>query len=158
MARRSHFALAPSDTLDDQRGEPMTPRALTKQEFGRRLQRLLDERGWRQSDLMRRTEETDPEKRGLKRDAISTYINGRSFPTPASLNLLALAFGLSKEELLPNATLNAMNDEHPALELRAAAGHPGKAWVRVNRLMSFETATQIVQLINEEDKRDFEGR
>jgi hypothetical protein len=51
-----------------------------------------------------------------------------------------------------------MNDEHPALELRAASGHPGKAWVKVNRMMRFETAAEIVQLINEEDKKDFEGR
>lgn len=155
MSRRSHFALAPSQ---DDRGEALTPQALTKQEFGRRLQALLDERGWRQSDLMRETIKVDPAGRGLKRDAISTYINARSFPEPASLNLLAKAFGLSKEELFPNATMNALNDEHPSLELKAAAGHPGKAWVRISRMMSFDTAAKIVTMINDEDKKDFDEK
>ena len=154
MSRRSHHALAPAP---DDRAEPLTPQAVTKLEFGRRLQALLDDRGWRQSDLMRRTIDADPEERGLKRDAISTYINGRSFPTPASLNLLARAFGITKEELFPNSTINAMNDENPALEIRQAQGHPGKAWVRVNRLMSFDLAARIATLINEEDKRNFEA-
>lgn len=89
----------------------------------------------------------------MGRDAISTYVNGRSFPTSASLNLLCKAFGLTREEVFPNATYDATNDEHPALELRMMAGQPGKAWVRVNRLLSFETAAHIVQLINAEDRK-----
>jgi transcriptional regulator with XRE-family HTH domain len=151
MARRSHFANAPSD----ERGSPLTPQALTKQEFGRRLQQLLDEKNWSQADLARAVLEVTGEKMG--RDAISTYINGRSFPTPASLNLLCKAFDLSRDELFPNATMIATNDEHPAFEMKAATGQPGKAWVRVNRLLSFETAAAMVNLINEEDRRGSEG-
>lgn len=146
MARRSHHAMAPSGDGS----EALTPHALTKQEFGRRLQSLLDERHWSQSDLARAA--------NMGRDAVSTYVNGRSFPTPKSLNMLCEALGVTRDELLPNATMHAMNDEHPALELRAAAGHPGKAWVRINRMMRFETATEIVKLINEEDKQDFSER
>lgn len=153
MARRSHFAHAP---VDDDRGEALTPKALTKQEFGRRLQSLLDARGWSQADLVRAVKASTGTDMG--RDAVSTYINGRSFPTPKSLNLLCKAMELTREELFPNAVLNATNDEHPALELRMAAGHPGKAWVRVNRLLRFDTAAQIVQLINAEDKAEFEDK
>lgn len=153
VARKSHFALAPSV---DEPVEQLTPKALTKQEFGRRLQHLLNERNWSQSDLVRAVKTITGEEMG--RDAVSTYINGRSFPTPKSLNLLTQALGVTREELMPNATMQAMNDEHPALELRAASGHPGKAWVRVNRMMSFETATEIVKLINDEDRKDYEGR
>lgn len=155
MARKSRFALAP---VEDE-VEQLTPNQLTKQEFGRRLQSLLDERGWNQSDLVRAVNAAFPNlDKPFGRDAVSTYINGRSFPTPKSLNMLCQALGVTREELLPNAINQAMNDEHPALELRAASGHPGKAWVRVNRMMSFETATEIVKLINDEDKRDFEQR
>jgi transcriptional regulator with XRE-family HTH domain len=151
MARKSHFALAPSD--DE---VPLAPNQLTKQEFGRRLARILEERFLSQSDLVRLVEKTTGEKMG--RDAISTYVNGRAFPTPKSLALLCTALGLTREELLPNAAIQAINDEHPALELRAAAGHPGKAWLRINRLMRFETATKIVTIINDEDKHDFEEK
>lgn len=124
---------------------------MSKQEFGRRLQKLLDERNWSQSDLVRQVEGVTGNRMG--RDAISTYINGRSFPTPKSLNQLCQAFGLTREELLPNSIINAHQDEHPAFEMRAAAGQPGRAWVRVNRLMSFETATEIARLLNAEDGR-----
>lgn len=145
MARRSHFSNAPSD----ERGTPLTPQALTKQEFGRRLQQLIDERNWSQADLAREVKRKTGETMG--RDAISTYINGRSFPTPKSLALLCKTFDLTRDELFPNARMNATNDEHPAFEMKAAAGEPGKAWVKVNRLLSFRTAAKIVSIINEED-------
>jgi transcriptional regulator with XRE-family HTH domain len=152
MARKSHFALAPADEPVEQ----LTPNQLTKQEFGRRLARVLEERHMSQSDLVRAIEAKTGEKMG--RDAISTYVNGRSFPTPKSLGLLCETLGMTRDELLPNASIQAINDEHPALELRAAAGHPGMAWVRINRLMTFETATKIVTLVNEEDKRSFSDK
>lgn len=145
MARRSHFSHDP----EEERGSPLTPEALTKQEFGRRLQALLLERGMSQADLARAAEAATGKKMG--RDAISTYINGRSFPTPMSLNMLCKALGVEREELLPNSVMNATRDEHPAFEMRAAAGHPGQAWVRMNRLLSFDTASKIVQLVNQED-------
>jgi transcriptional regulator with XRE-family HTH domain len=144
MARRSHYASSP-----DERGSPLTPRALTKQEFGRRLQALLDERHWSQAELIREVAEKTGEKIG--RDSMSTYINGRSYPTSKSLNLLCRGLGVTPEELMPNAIMRAIDDEHPALELRMAPGQPGRAWVRVNRLMTLETATEIVKLINAED-------
>lgn len=147
MSRRSHFAHDPAD----ERGSPLTPEALTKQEFGRRLQAALNDRGMSQADLARRAEEVTGKKMG--RDAISTYINGRSFPTPASLAQLCKALDMTREELLPNSLINASQDEHPAFEMRAAAGQPGRAWVRINRLMSFETAVEIARLLNVEDGR-----
>jgi transcriptional regulator with XRE-family HTH domain len=124
---------------------------MTKQEFGRRLQKLLLDRNWNQSDLARAVQDATGETIG--RDAISTYITGRSYPTPKSQKLLSEALGIPVPELFPNAIMNAMDDEHPAFEMRAAAGQPGKAWVRVNRLMSFSTAAEIARLLNEEDGR-----
>lgn len=147
MSRRPHFAHTPSE----ERGSPLTPEAMSKQEFGRRLQKFLHDRNWSQADLARAVEDVTGKRMG--RDAISTYINGRSFPTPASLNQLCKALNLTREELLPNSLINATQDEHPAFEMRAASGQPGRAWVRVNRLMSFETAAEIARLLNIEDRR-----
>lgn len=152
MSRRSHFSHDPSAD----RGSPLTPEAMSKQEFGRRLQQLLDERNWSQSDLVRRVEAAGAGRMG--RDAVSTYINGRSFPTPKSLNQLCQAFELKREELLPNSIINATQDEHPAFEMRAVAGQPGRAWVRVNRMMSFETGTEIARLLTAEDSRPLDSR
>lgn len=153
MSRRSHFALAPAIAEP----EALTPKALTKQEFGRRLQQLLDERHWSQSDLVRAINKKFPDlEKPFGRDAVSTYINGRSFPTPKNLNILCETLHVTREELLPNAISQAMNDEHLAFEMRAAAGHPGKAWVRLNRLLSFETATEIAQIISRETQAEAE--
>jgi transcriptional regulator with XRE-family HTH domain len=141
MSRKSHFSLAPSR---EEMTPQLTPRALTKQEFGRRLHGLMLAKSWNQSDLARASE--------LGRDSISTYVNGKTFPTPLALAKLAQALGMKPEELLPNSMMNAMDDEHPAIELRQATGHPGKAWLRVNRAMSFGAAAKIIDIINEEDR------
>ena len=141
MVRKSHFSSEPAFSA----ASSMTPNALTKQEFGRRLAKLIRERNWTQSDAAREA--------SLGRDAISNYVNGHNFPTPRSLEALAAAFDVSIEDLFPNAMMNALEDEHPAFELRVAAGHPGKAWVRINRAMTFETATEIARLLNVEDGR-----
>jgi len=142
MPRKNRSNLAPS--MEQRDAGQLTPRALTKQEFGRRLFALIMERGWNQSDLAREAD--------LGRDSISTYVNGKTFPTPKALRSLANALGVDPEELLPNEMLNAFEDEHPAVELRQAVGHPDKAWLRVNRAMSFGTAARIISLIDEEDK------
>lgn len=126
--------------------------AMAKQDFGRRLQQLLDERMWSQSDLARKVEEVTGRRMG--RDAVSTYINGRSFPTPTSLNQLCQALSLTREQLFPKAPINAPRNEHPAFEMRTASGDPGRAWVRVNQSMSFETATEIARLLNIENNKD----
>lgn len=137
MARRSRQTMEPSDS------NSLTPRALTKQEFGRRLQGLLLTKDWTQADLARAT--------GLGRDSISTYINGKTFPTPRALRLVADALGVKTEDLLPNSLMQAMEDEHPAISLTQAVGHPGKAWLRINRAMSFTAAAKIIEVIQADD-------
>jgi transcriptional regulator with XRE-family HTH domain len=142
MANNARHHLPPSiDTAD------MTPRELTKQEFGRRLMAVMLDKGWNQSELARAS--------GLGRDAISTYIRGVSFPEPRNLHKLAAALGTEPEHLLPNAVVRAMeSDTGPMLEIRQAAGHPDKVWVRVNRMVSFDQAAEIFGVLKEsQDKQ-----
>ena len=148
MARRAHFSHDPSN----ERGSLLTPEAMSKQEFGRRLQKVLHERNWKQADLARAIQDITG-KEGGHRDMVSTYVNGRSAPTPHSLELLCKALNMTREELYPNALINATQDEHPAFEMRVPAGKPGQAWVRLNRMMSFETASEIAKLLNLEDQK-----
>ncbi|HEY9550622.1 MAG TPA: helix-turn-helix transcriptional regulator [Kiloniellaceae bacterium] len=141
MSRSPRYAVDPA-------GEPrnlLTPRHLTKQEFGRRLYQLMLAKNWSQADLARRAE--------LGRDSISTYINGKTFPDPLSRKKLADALGVSVDELIPNGMETALDQEFPAVELKQAVGHPGMAWVRINRAMSFATAAKIIDLINQEDRQ-----
>lgn len=118
------------------------PKALTKQEFGRRLTALMRERNWNQSDLARAA--------GMGRDAVSTYVRGRSLPEPKSLKKLADAFRLEPQQLLPNAMMEAMDDELPALEIKQAVGHPDKCWLRINQMVSMDKAMRVMQILNDE--------
>jgi transcriptional regulator with XRE-family HTH domain len=121
----------------------MSPRELTKVEFGRRLQALMLQKGWSQADLSRQSK--------LGRDAISTYIRGVSFPEPKNLQKLAKALGVESETLLPNSTIGAMqNDAAPMLEIKQAHGRPNDVWIRVNRIVSFDTAAKIMAMLKEE--------
>ena len=121
----------------------MAPKEIRRQEFGRDLWALMLRRGMSQSDLARRA--------GLGRDSISGYVRGRNLPEPRNAKKMADALGVTVHELYPGATENAMDTEHPAIEMRQAVGQPGKAWLRVNRLVSFSTAAKIVALL-EADK------
>lgn len=124
-------------------GSSLAPKHLQKQEFGRRVYRLMNEKGWHQSELAR--------KANLNRAAISTYINGRVLPTPTHLKSLAEALGVQAEQLLPNHAEKAIEDDSPSFELKVSPGAPNTAWVRVNRLVSLGTAVKIANLLENDD-------
>ena len=147
MARKSRHHLPPSKG-----GEKLyddSPKSLTKQEFGRRLHAILLERGWNQSEMARKT--------GVGRDAISTYVRGRSLPEPGTLKKMADALSMDPAELLPNAVESAVDRDLPALEIREAIGHPGMAWLRVNRRVTTTQALRIMQILQERQEETHEG-
>lgn len=119
------------------------PKHLTKQEFGRRVYRLMTERGWHQSELARQAE--------LTRDAVSTYVNGRSLPDPRNAQKLADAFGMTVEQLLPNLVEQSIDRDPPAMELKVSALNPNVAWLRINRLVRTDNAMQIMSILRDDD-------
>lgn len=137
MSRNARHHLPPGSNYAEG-----SPRQLTKQKFGRRLMDMMLKKGWNQSDLARNAQ--------LGRDAISTYVRGRSFPEPRNLDRLAAALGVAKTDLLPNTAAAAIdNDPAPMLEIKQAAGHPDMVWVRVNRMVSFDQAVRIFEVLKE---------
>lgn len=126
--------------LDEE--EATSPKALTKAQFGQRVYSLMLKKGWKQSDLARHS--------GLKRDSISTYVRGRVFPTPQSLQALAKALGVKPEELLPNIAKSAIDADEPSLSMRASTLDPAKVWLQVNQQVSMKTALRIAQVLEEE--------
>jgi len=136
MAPKTRHSLPPTAAVPDN----FEPNALSKQEFGRRLHALMLERNWNQSEFARQAD--------LGRDAISTYVRGRSFPDPKSLKKLADALDMKPLDLLPNAVMRAIDSEAPAFEMRQAAGHPDKVWLRVNRLVTIQQAAAVFAALN----------
>lgn len=133
---RHHFDnLTPTD--------PMAPKSLTKQDFGRRLKTLMLSKGWNQSELGRRSD--------LNRSAISTYVTGKVFPTDKHLVALAEALGVEPDMLLPNRVEAAIEADEPSMELKVSPGDPRQAWLRVNRRVTLATAIKVMDLL-ENDK------
>ena len=134
---RTHFGGdAPSDPL-------LAPKNLTKQEFGRRLYKLMLAKGWHQSELARQS--------GLPRDSISVYVRGKSLPTPTSLAALAKALEVETVELLPNHVESAIDESEPAFEFRVSPNRPDVAWLRINRLVSTSVGLKIMEMLNDDD-------
>jgi transcriptional regulator with XRE-family HTH domain len=135
MARKTRIHLA-TDSASDVK---LAPKHLTKQEFGRRLYNLMLRKGWHQSELARQS--------GLPRDSISVYIRGKSLPTPLSLKQLADALGVTTEELLPNHTESAIDEDMPSIEFKVSPNQPDRAWLRVNRLVSIRAGMEIMSIL-----------
>jgi transcriptional regulator with XRE-family HTH domain len=136
MARDTHYKNPVSGDTS-----PLAPREMRRQEFGRNLWQMMLKRGMTQSDLARAS--------GLGRDSISGYVRGRNLPEPKSAKAIADALTVSVEDLYPGAAERAMDSELPAIEMRQAAGQPGKAWLRVNRMVDYGTAAKIIALLEE---------
>jgi transcriptional regulator with XRE-family HTH domain len=123
---------------------PASPREMARLEFGRHLWALILKAGMSQSDLARAAD--------IGRDSVSGYIRGRNLPDPKHAKAMADALGIPLEKLYPGSIKRAMDNEPPAVELRQAAGHPGKAWLRINRAVSFTTGAKIIALLEHEDE------
>mgnify|MGYP006173369115 CR=1 FL=1 len=136
--------------LDEMQDPDLVPKHLTKKEFGRRVFQLMQRKGWTQSELARRAD--------LPRDSISTYIRGKVFPSPKSLQKLANALAIAPGDLLPNAMEGAYDEDDPEMEMTLSAAKPGFAWLRVNRLLPISTASQIVQMVSEAAEQEMKKR
>jgi transcriptional regulator with XRE-family HTH domain len=137
-----------TDSMSEDSRSGMVPKHLAKQDFAKRLYRLMLKRGWNQSELARRAD--------LPRDSVSTYIRAKVMPTPQSTERLAAALGVAPEELLPNHVESAIEEDTPSLEMKVSVNAPSKAWLRVNRLVSLSTAARVIDLIEAENASDAE--
>lgn len=139
MARSPRTHIDPTRTVKS----PLIPKHLAKDEFARRLYKLMIEKGWRQADLARHA--------GLPRNAISVYLRGASLPNPESLKALAKAFSMDPNTLLPNYVESAIERDNPEIDMRVSPGDPKCAWLRINRLVSTSLAIKILGIIEAED-------
>lgn len=116
---------------------PMVRKHLTKQEFGKKLYRLMAKQGWSQSDLAREA--------ALPRDAISRYIREVSMPEPKNLVKLAEVFKMKPEDLLPNyAEVEIELASDSPLEIKVSTGDPSMAWLRINRMIKVSHLPKIL--------------
>lgn len=125
---------------------------LELQEFGRKLQSLLNARGMSQSDLARAVWGETQDNRGRmvarNRDRISQYVSGKGFPEPQNLARMAEVLDVPVEELAPDIVASAVDREDPAIQMTAVTGHMDKVYLRVNTLVSLAVAAQVIGLLS----------
>lgn len=126
---------------DEQTPDALANRHLIKSEFAKRLYNAIIAKGWTQSEFARNCD--------LARDAISTYVRGRSMPSPNALSKMASVLGCRPEELLPNYYEAAHQKEEPAFELRDVPNQEGYMWIKLNMRLPKKTAMEIFMLAQE---------
>lgn len=125
---------------------------LAAQDFARRLEELLRDRGMRQADLARAMfgEELD-KKTGRPvakhRDRISVWVAGKNLPDPQNMDLLAKTLGVPVEELAAPLVAQAVDRERSSLQIIQAAGHPDKVHLRVDMLVPQRVASRVMALL-----------
>lgn len=128
-----------------------------KQVFGEKVRSLLNALGYSQSELARAS--------GLRRDAISTYVRGKTWPDPKNLRKLANALGVTPNDLIPGMSeikdLPIREQDTPFSQTRTT-GHlsqpamrmeqvrPGMFRLWLDQTLPFDTVQKILALLNEE--------
>jgi transcriptional regulator with XRE-family HTH domain len=117
----------------------------SKVEFGQRLQRHMLDRGWNQSELARQAERHMPEGKRFGRDAISLYVQGRSFPGPVHLQALTAALKVDARELVPDEAVTS-RPLRSSFEIRDIGD--GKVWLRVDQAVPVQRALKVMELLS----------
>ena len=117
----------------------LSQRVIRKSEFGNRLRDLIFKKGWNQSDLARKAK--------MGRDSISTYIRGRSVPTPQNLERLSKALDISSEKLYPNYSANAAALEEPIMQIKQVNDDSGMMWLKISMKVESEKAIAVMKIL-----------
>jgi len=110
-----------------------------KQDFARKLQKAMLEKGWNQSELARRA--------GMGRDNISGYMSGKILPGVKKLKMLADALSLPPSSLLDGVVLREEPDT-PMLEI--AQRDDDMVVIRLVQIVPMSVAMKIMELLKRE--------
>ncbi len=154
MTRRGRRLMPPADLTETEGASGVTQ--IQNENFARRLQQLMVERGLSQSDLARtiwgETTNADGRTVARNRDRISVYLKGKTVPDPVNLQKLAEALGVDPADLAPDVIGAAVERENPELSMTVVAGHSDKVYLRVNKLLPLQYAVKIVNVVEEADR------
>jgi transcriptional regulator with XRE-family HTH domain len=121
------------------------------EQFANRLHAARIAKGWSQSDLARRVWGELTTKAGRKvarnRDRISAYEKGKSWPDPHNLKKIAEALGMTEAELAPDILGSTVERQNPEFAMTVIAGHADKVHLKVNKMVRWDTATKVCQLL-----------
>lgn len=114
--------------------------------FGKQLHLAILKLGVSQSEFARLC--------NLPRDSISTYVLGKTLPSAKSAAAMSKVLGIDISEWLgADATApTAIVDDSPSeVSVNSAPGEPGRAQLRINKIVKMTTALKVVELLENED-------
>ena len=124
--------------------------------FAKILREAMMRNGLSASEVARRVWGTSKDNRGYdvakNRDRIGHYLAGTSYPEAKNLCKLALAVGLTAEDLAIERPLNLTRAREPAGDLRFELFPGGRARLQFDRVINSTLALQILTLITENEE------
>lgn len=116
--------------------------AISREEFARRLQLALVEKGWNQSELARAV--------NTGRHNISVYASAKSYPMPPLLRDMATALGVDPEWLLPGMlpSPGQIPPVEPEESLKLEPGaDKNMAHLKVDMEVSWADALKVMEIL-----------
>jgi transcriptional regulator with XRE-family HTH domain len=128
------------------------------QNFGRRLQQLLDQKGMNYSDLARAVWGKTTTRSGYEvarnRDRISKYVRGLQWPEPRNLKKIADELGVETSVLAPEIAGATVAEESHEVSMQTVAGHQDKTFLRIAKVVPMAVAVKIVAMLVDETLDD----
>ena len=123
--------------------------------FAKRLNRLLLQRGWSQSDLARRAGLTSRTGKSDGRDLISKYCSGRNEPNRANLAKLARAFGCQPGDLMNEHSVAppAPEPEPSGDGLQFKPLADGNVFLHLQSVLPMKAAAAITEIFMESTRK-----
>lgn len=123
--------------------------------FAEQMAAAMKEQGLNASEVARRIWGTKKDRRGYEvarnRDRIGHYLSGRSYPEPENLRKLAVAVGISVEQLaMPGKVPRAPSSpDLKALELSPVSGALGKVRLRgqIDTVIDIDRVQEVITLL-----------
>lgn len=136
----------------------LAPPRHIREEFARRLKDAMAAKGLNQAELARRATDRLPKGSpgNITRDLISNYARAQHVPRRHYLEAIAKALGVEPDTLLPigaqpMSTAPATESGPPVATEQL---EEGRMRVRLNVVLSWEAALQVLQIVNEDTKKE----
>lgn len=128
--------------------------------FARRLNTLLREKDFTQSEVATRMWGSTVDSKGAKvakgRDRLSVWCSGKSYPSAENLKLLAEKLGVTVGELAPREEIREAAAAPPEVSMVRSAAYPGKTLLQITKLVPHSIARKIDELLEQADKEQEE--
>jgi transcriptional regulator with XRE-family HTH domain len=126
-------------------GDKSSPREIAKADFAKHLYEEIHKRGWTQSEFARHCD--------LARDAISTYVRGRSLPSDDALLKMSAVLGVEAHDLLPTARPRAERAQKLTeyfIEMRELPHDDTRVVLHLHKILPKKVAERIFILAQSE--------